>query len=81
MSYIIGLLLVLIPLLIGSSLGLVGRALLVAESLPPLTEDLADLAESHTRVLLTDVVTLLVGEEHVGGEATLGRVGVYSVCQ
>lgn len=81
MSYIVGLLLILIPLLVGSSLGLVGRTLLVAESLPSLTEDLADLAESDAGVLLPDVVTLLVGEEHVGGEATLGCVGVCVACQ
>jgi hypothetical protein len=75
-SHVVGLLLILVPLLVGSSLGLVGRALLVAQSLPPLTEDLADLAESDARVLLTDVLTLLVGEEHVGRQATLGCVGV-----
>ena len=27
-------------------------------------------------VLLADLVALLVGEKHVGGETTLGRVGV-----
>lgn len=77
LSYVVGLLLILVPLLVGSGLGLVRRALLVAQSLPPLTEDLADLAESDARVLLANVLTLLVGEEHVGGQATLGCVGVY----
>lgn len=32
--------------------------------------------ELDARVLLADVVTLLVGEEHVGGETALGHVGV-----
>lgn len=34
------------------------------------------LTELDTRVLLTDLLTLLVREEHVGRETTLGRVGV-----
>ncbi len=33
--------------------------------------------EADSRVLLPHVVTLLIGEEHVGGQATLGRVGVW----
>jgi hypothetical protein len=37
----------------------------------------AKLTELDTRVVLTDLVTLLVGEEHVGGQTTLGRVRVY----
>lgn len=32
--------------------------------------------EGDTRVLLTDLVTVVVCEEHVGGQATLGSVGV-----
>jgi len=35
-----------------------------------------ELTELDTRVVLTDLVALLVGEEHVGGEAALGGVGV-----
>lgn len=33
--------------------------------------------ELDTGVVLTDLVTLLVGKEHVRRETTLGRVGVY----
>ena len=33
--------------------------------------------EADAGVLLSHIVTLLVGEEHVGGQATLGRVGVW----
>lgn len=36
-----------------------------------------ELTERDTRVLLTDVLALLVGEEHVGRKTTLGRVGVW----
>lgn len=32
--------------------------------------------ELDTRVVLTDLFTLLVGEKHVCGKTTLGRVGV-----
>jgi hypothetical protein len=32
--------------------------------------------ELDSGVLLADLVALLVGEEHVGGETALGRVGV-----
>jgi hypothetical protein len=34
------------------------------------------LTEFDTGVVLADLVTLLVGKEHVGRETTLGRVGV-----
>ncbi len=78
-TYVVGLLLVLVSLLVGSGLGLIGSALLVAERLPSLTENLADLAERDTRVLLTNVITLLVREEHVSGETTLRSVRVYRV--
>ena len=43
-AYVVGLLLILVSLLVGSSLGLIRGALLLAQSLPALTEDLADLA-------------------------------------
>ena len=33
--------------------------------------------EADAGVLLSHIVTLLIGEEHVGGQATLGRVGVW----
>jgi hypothetical protein len=75
-SYVVGGLLILISLLVGSSLGLVGSTLLVVESLPALAEKLADLTEGDATVLLANVLTLLVGEEHVGGETALGCVGV-----
>jgi hypothetical protein len=75
-TYVVGLLLILVSLLVGGSLGLIRSTLLLVKSLPSLTEELADLTERDTRVLLTDVLTLLVGEEHVGGEATLRGVGV-----
>jgi hypothetical protein len=35
------------------------------------------LTELDTGVVLADLVTLLVGKEHVGRETTLGRVGVW----
>jgi hypothetical protein len=35
------------------------------------------LTERDAGVLLADVLALLVGEEHVGGETTLGGVGVW----
>lgn len=38
---------------------------------------LGALTELDAGVLLTDVLTLLVGEEHVGRETTLGCVRVY----
>lgn len=45
-----------------------------------MTVVLGSLTELDAWVVLTDLVTLLVGEEHVGGETTLGGVGVYD-CQ
>lgn len=35
------------------------------------------LTERDTRVLLADLVTVVVGEEHVRGQTTLGSVGVW----
>lgn len=35
-----------------------------------------EITESDARVFLADIVTLFVGEEHVGGETTLGGIGV-----
>jgi hypothetical protein len=36
-----------------------------------------ELTELDAWVVLADLVTLLVGEEHVCGKTTLGRVGIY----
>ena len=36
-----------------------------------------NLTKGDTGVLLANLVTVLVGEEHVGGQTALGRVGVY----
>jgi hypothetical protein len=36
------------------------------------------LTKLDSRVVLTDLLTLLVGEKHVCGKTTLGRVGVWS---
>lgn len=32
--------------------------------------------KADARVLLSDIVALLVGEEHVSGQTTLGRIGI-----
>jgi hypothetical protein len=37
--------------------------------------------EADTRVLITNILTLLICEEHVGGETTLGRVGIFKTNQ
>ena len=47
-TYVVGCLFVLIALLVLSSLGLVGSTLLVIESLPSFSKDLADLAYAIT---------------------------------
>jgi len=73
---VVGLLLVLVPLLVGGGLGLVRSALLVVQGLPALTEDLAHLAEGDARVLIANILALLVGEEHVRRKTTLRGVGV-----
>jgi len=73
---IVGSLLILITLLVLSGLGLIWGTLFVIESLPSLTKNLADLTEADARVLIANVLTLLVGEEHVGRETTLWRVGI-----
>lgn len=39
--------------------------------------EIASHTEADARVLITDILTLLVREEHVGRETTLGRVGVF----
>lgn len=39
--------------------------------------DIASHTEADARVLIADVLTLLVGEEHVGRETALGRVGIF----
>jgi len=65
-----------VALLVSGGLGLIRTALLIRQSLPALTKNLADLPEGYTGVLGADILALLVGEEHVGREATLGRVRV-----
>lgn len=75
-THVVSLLLVLVSLLVGGGLGLIRDTLLLVESLPSLTEELADLAERDAGVLLTDVLSLLVGKEHVRRKTTLGGVGV-----
>lgn len=76
-TYVVVGLFILITLAVGSGLGLVRGALLVTQRLPALAEDLADLSEGDVGVFLADVLALLVGEEHVCGEATLGSIGVW----
>merc|ERR1712098_787816 len=66
-------LLVFVTLLVGGSLLLVWLTLLLAESLPSVTKDLT---EADAWVFLTDILTLLIGKEHVCREAALGSVGV-----
>jgi hypothetical protein len=73
---LVGLLLVLIPLLVGSGLRLVRGPLLVVQCLPSFTQNLADLAEGDAWVLIADVLALLVGEKHVRGKTTLGSIGI-----
>jgi len=73
---IVSSLLILVTLLVLGSLGLVWGTLLVVQSLPSLTKNLADLTEADSRVFITDVLALLVSKEHVGGQTTLGRVRV-----
>lgn len=35
-----------------------------------------ELTEADTGILLTDVIALVIGEEHVRGKTTLGSIGV-----
>jgi hypothetical protein len=37
----------------------------------------SELTKGDTGVLLVDIVTLLVGEEHVGRETSLGGIGIW----
>jgi hypothetical protein len=37
--------------------------------------------KADTWVLITNILTLLICEEHVGGETTLGRVGIFKTNQ
>ena len=50
----------------------------LASSIRRRNKGLASHTEADTRVLVTDVLALLVGEEHVGRETTLGRVGIFT---
>jgi len=73
---VVGSLLILIALLVLSSLGLVGSSLLVVQGLPSLAKNLANLAEADAGVLIANILTLLIGKEHVGGQTTLWCVGI-----
>lgn len=42
-----------------------------------ITNDISQLTELDARVLLANLVALVVGEEHVGGQTALRHVGVY----
>ena len=35
--------------------------------------------EADAGILLPHILTLLIGEEHVGGEATLGGIGIWMI--
>lgn len=89
----VGGLLLLVALLVSGSLSIVGLAVSLAQSLPLVTELLANLTcrgvryvqqsrerdsltEADAGVLLANLVAVVIGEEHIGGETTLGRVGV-----
>ena len=86
--------LLFVALLVSGSLSIVGLAVGLAQSLPLVTELLANLAcggvrsvqwswginsltEADAGVLLADLIAVVIGEEHVSGQTTLGRVGVY----
>ena len=64
-TYVVLGLLLFVSLLVSSSLGLIWCSLFLVQSLPLVTENLPDLAEADTRVLFSDCVSLVVGEEHV----------------
>jgi len=65
-TYIVLGLLLFVSLLVSSGLGLVWSSLFLAQSLPLVSKDLADLTEADTGVLFSDGISLVVGEEHVG---------------
>jgi len=67
---------VFITLLVCFGFLFIRAALDVSQGLPALTEELADLTERNAWILLTNIVTLLVGEEHVGRQATLRGIRV-----
>lgn len=76
-TYVVRLLFVLISLLVSGSLGLIRHPLLLRKRLPSLTENLADLSKRHTRILFANVLTLLIGKEHIGRKTALGGIGIY----
>lgn len=87
-------LLLFVPLLVSGSLGLIWCLLLLVQGLPPLTEELANLAftksatsarasvlvsrltELDAWVLIADLITGVIGEEHVGRKTALWHVRV-----
>lgn len=87
-------LLLFVSLLVSGSLGLIWCLLLLVQGLPPLAEELANLAftksvtsarasviavgltELDARVLIADLITSVVGEEHVGRKTALWHVRV-----
>lgn len=70
---------IFISLLVGSSLGLIRATLLVVQSLPAQTQNLADLTKGDVGVLSANILTLLIGEEHVSRKTTLGTALYESV--
>jgi hypothetical protein len=68
--------LILIALPVGGSLGHVRGPLFIVQGLPELTQNLADLTEPNARILVSDVLALLIGKEHIGGQTALGGIGV-----
>lgn len=69
-------LLLFVSLLVSSSLGLIWCSLLLGQGLPLVSEDLADLTKADTRILFSDGISLVVGEEHISRETSLGRIGI-----
>ncbi len=74
--YVIRLNLILLALPISGSLGLVRGPLFIVQSHPALTNDLADLTKHNARILVSDILALLVGKEHVGGQTAPRGIGV-----
>jgi len=66
----------LVAFLVGRSLLIIRNLLLLGEFLPLFTEDLSDLAELDAWVLFANLLTVVVGKEHIGRETTLWSVWV-----
>jgi hypothetical protein len=76
LTYVVCLLFVLVPLLVGGGLSLIWCTLLLTEGLPPLTEEPTNLTKRDAGVFLAHVLALLIGKEHVSRKTPLGSVGV-----